>query len=77
MSTDGTALFPLAEIEHNGQVRAKDRNVDVAGGDGIGILCDLIDDEIATWSQQFKLGLRPYDLADPELVADRAFRNLT
>lgn len=67
---------PLAEIERNVQSRAKDRNVDVAGGDGIGILHDLIDDEIGAWSQQYKRGLRPYDLSDPELVADRAFRNL-
>ena len=67
---------PLVEIERNVQRRAKDRNVDVAGGDGIGILRDLIDLEIAAWSQQYKRGLRPYDLTDPELVADRAFRNL-
>ena len=67
---------PLAEIERNVQLRAKDRNVDVAGGDGIGILRHLIDDEITAWSEQFKRGLRSYDLADPGLVADRAFRNL-
>ena len=67
---------PLAEIERNVQLRAKDRNVDVAGGDGIGILRHLIDEEISTWSEQFKRGLRSYDLADPGLVADRAFRNL-
>ena len=67
---------PLVEIERNVQRRAKDRNLDVAGGDGIGILRDLIDLEIAAWSQQYKRGLRPYDLTDPELVADRAFRNL-
>ena len=67
---------PLAEIERNVQLRAKDRNVDVAGGDGIGILRHLIDDEISAWSEQFKRGLRSYDLADPGLVADRAFRNL-
>ena len=67
---------PLVEIERNVQRRAKDRNLDVAGGDGIGILRDLIDLEIAAWSQQYRRGLRPYDLTDPELVADRAFRNL-
>ncbi len=67
---------PLAEIERAVQARAKDRNLDVAGGDGIGLLRDLIDDEISAWSEQHKRGLRPYDLSDPELVADRAFRNL-
>ena len=58
------------------QARAKDRRLDVAAGDGIEILHDLIADEVRTWTEQHKRGLRPYDLADPELVADRAFRNL-
>jgi pilus assembly protein CpaF len=70
------ATSPLVEIERAVQARAKDRRLDVAAGDGIEILHDLIDDEVRAWTEQHKRGLRPYDLADPELVADRAFRNL-
>ncbi len=65
------AASPLVEIERAVQARAKDRRLDVAAGDGIGILHDLIDDEVRAWSQQHKRGLRPYDLSDPDLVADR------
>ena len=36
----------------------------------------LIADEVARWSLDHRRGLRPYDLADPDLVAERAFRNL-
>ncbi|MDP8969038.1 MAG: Flp pilus assembly complex ATPase component TadA, partial [Actinomycetota bacterium] len=36
----------------------------------------LIDDEVARWSEDYKRGLRPFDLADPETVAERAYRNL-
>ena len=74
-AVSGSTLSPLAEIERNVQARAKDRHVDVAG-DGVAVLRDLVDAEIAAWSEQYKRGLRPYDLADPELVADRALRNI-
>jgi pilus assembly protein CpaF len=70
------AASPLVEIERAVQARAKDRRLDVAAGDGIEILHDLVEDEVRAWTEQHKRGLRPYDLADPELVADRAFRNL-
>ena len=70
------AASPLVEIERAVQARAKDRRLDVGAGDGIEILHDLIDDEVRAWTEQHKRGLRPYDLSDPELVADRAFRNL-
>jgi len=36
----------------------------------------LIEDEIAQWSLDHKHGARPYDLLAPEMVAERAFRNL-
>jgi hypothetical protein len=36
----------------------------------------LITDEVAAWSDAYKRGLRAYDLADPDTVAERAYRNL-
>ncbi|MGI9032386.1 MAG: CpaF family protein [Acidimicrobiales bacterium] len=69
-------LSPLQEIERRVQRRAKDISLDMAGADGRAKLRALIDDEVGTWSGDFKRGLRSYDLADPELVAERAWRNL-
>jgi pilus assembly protein CpaF len=48
----------------------------MASGDGDPKLRALIDDEVARWADDFKRGRRSFDLADPELVAERAFRNL-
>ena len=46
------------------------------GPDGHAQLRALIDDEVAQWSVDHKRGLRSFDLADPELVVERAYRNL-
>ena len=43
---------------------------------GLAELRAIVDDEVALWSSDFKRGLRAFDLADRELVAERAFRNL-
>jgi len=67
---------PLAEIEHAVQERAKEISLDMSGDDGAAKLRALIDDEVARWSDDYKRGRRPYDLADPAAVAERAFRNL-
>jgi pilus assembly protein CpaF len=69
-------LSPLVEIEQDVQARAKDRALDVDSQAGIAGLRGLIDAAINAWSAEHKRGLRPFDLVDPELVADRAFRNL-
>jgi pilus assembly protein CpaF len=61
-------VAPLVEIERAVQARAKDPS---AAG-----LRALIDQEVARWSEDFKRGLRSVDLADPALVAERAYRNL-
>ncbi|HUF33482.1 MAG TPA: ATPase, T2SS/T4P/T4SS family [Acidimicrobiales bacterium] len=67
---------PLAEIELAVQARAKDLTLDVRGDEGSASLRRLVDDEVTAWTSEYKRGLRPYDLANPELVADRAYRNL-
>jgi pilus assembly protein CpaF len=69
-------VSPLVEIEQQVQARAKDRALDVDGGAGRTALRGLIDDAVAAWSAEHKRGLRPFDLANPDVVADRAFRNL-
>ena len=67
---------PLVEIERAVQERAKDNALDMASADGAPQLRRLIDDEVARWSDDFQRGLRAFDLADPDLVAERASRNL-
>ena len=76
MAVSGPEFSPLREIERRVQARAKDISLDMGGGDGGAKLRALIDDEVAAWSADYRRGLRDFDLADPELVADRAYRNL-
>jgi pilus assembly protein CpaF len=71
-----TSLSPLVEIEQIVLERAKKAQLDLVGDEAEEQLRTLIADEIAQWSMDHKHGLRPYDLLAPELVADRAFRNL-
>jgi pilus assembly protein CpaF len=67
---------PLQEIESRVQRRAKDISIDMAGEGGRGKLRALIDDEVSAWSDDYKRGARQFDLADPDAVAERAFRNI-
>lgn len=67
---------PLLEIEHRVQERAKDLALDMGDTGGEQGLRSLIDDELARWTDEFKRGLRPYDLQNPEIVSERALRNL-
>ncbi len=68
---------PLAEIERAVQARAKDISLDMSGSDGAVKLRALIEDEVSRWSVEHKRGQRAFDLAEPDLVAERALRNLT
>ena len=69
-------LDPLVEIEQRVQVRAKTLALDMADGRGEAGLRQLIADEIERWSDAAKRGERPFDLPDPDRVAERAFRNV-
>jgi hypothetical protein len=68
-------LRPLEQIERAVQERAKDISLEMSGP-GKDKLRALIADEVARWSLDHRRGLRPYDVSDPELVAERAYRNL-
>ena len=67
---------PLAETERSVQARAKEIALDMGAPDGGGRLRALIDDEVARWSEEFRRGRRDFDLAEPDVVAERAYRNL-
>jgi pilus assembly protein CpaF len=69
-------VSPLVEIERAVQERAKDSALDMASADGAPHLRTLIDDEVARWDEAHKRGLRAVPLAEPAVVAERAWRNL-
>jgi pilus assembly protein CpaF len=73
---EGVWVSPLVELEQRVQDRAKAQALEVRSPEGIGALRALIEDEVAAWSEDFKRGRRPYDLADPRQVAERVFNNL-
>jgi pilus assembly protein CpaF len=68
---------PLALVEQAVLARAKHGALDVSSSDGARRMRSFIDEEIEQWNLDHRRGLRPFDIADPELVADRAYRNLT
>jgi len=69
-------LSPLAEIERNVQGRAKASMLDMNSEDGPLELRRLITTEVQRWAEDHKRGLRASPLADADLVAERALRNL-
>jgi len=67
---------PLLEVERAVQERAKSLALDMGRPEGRAALRSLLDDEIQLWADDVKRGSRPYALADPDGVAERAWRNL-
>ena len=67
---------PLLEIEHAVQARAKAISLEMTAAKAAENLRRLIDEEVAAWAADYKRGLRSFDLTDPHLVSERAFRNL-
>ncbi|HUP70264.1 MAG TPA: ATPase, T2SS/T4P/T4SS family [Acidimicrobiales bacterium] len=71
-----TWVSPLVEVEQAVQARAKEVALDMAAADGSARLRALVDEEVARWSNDYKRGLRAFDIADPATVAERAYRNV-
>jgi pilus assembly protein CpaF len=72
----GELVSPLAEIERLVQERAKDISLEMSAPGGEAKLRALIAEEAARWRDDHRRGRRPFDLADPEQLVERAFRNL-
>ncbi|MFT5203183.1 MAG: pilus assembly protein CpaF [Candidatus Aldehydirespiratoraceae bacterium] len=70
-------LSPLAEIEVRVQERAKNEALDLSTSESADALAHLVADEVRIWNDDHRRGLRAYALSDPEVVAERALRNLT
>jgi pilus assembly protein CpaF len=67
---------PLVEIEHRVQQRAKEVALDLTSPTGAAALRSMVEEEVARWALDHKRGLRPFPLADPPVVVERAYRNL-
>lgn len=67
---------PLIVIERAVQERAKDAALDMADPTGRAALRALIDAELRRWDDDVRRGRRPHGLANPDQVAERAWRNL-
>jgi pilus assembly protein CpaF len=76
MATVEAWVSPLVEVERAVQERAKATSLDLAADGGAEQLRALIEDEVARWSDDYKRGLRDFDLADPSMVVERAYHNL-
>jgi pilus assembly protein CpaF len=72
----GATPSPLVEIERLVQERAKDVSLEMSSPAGEAKLRALIAEEVARWGDDHRRGRRPFALADPDQVAERAFRNL-
>ena len=71
------ATTPLAEIERRVQDRAHDRAVDPAAPDAEEMLQRFVADEIRRWNDDHERGRRADPLPQPDVLAERALRNLT
>ncbi|MDZ7673931.1 MAG: ATPase, T2SS/T4P/T4SS family [Acidimicrobiales bacterium] len=75
-TTDDLDATPLQLVERTVLERAKEIRLDLDDDTARTRLRELIDEEVTRWSGDYRRGLRAHDLADPELVVDRAHRNL-
>ncbi|MEQ8840571.1 MAG: ATPase, T2SS/T4P/T4SS family [Acidimicrobiales bacterium] len=75
MSIAGDAN-PLLAVERRVQDRAKDEAIDLDAERSTDALAAIIADEVETWNDDHRRGLRPYPLHDADLVVERALRNL-
>ncbi len=70
-------LTPLAEIEFRVKERAKHEALDLNAVESAQALSVLVAEEIRQWNDDHRRGIRPYPLNYPEIVSERALRNLT
>ena len=68
---------PLKEIEQVVQARARDLSVGLDDAAAAERLRRLVDEEIRAWNDDYRRGVRPFDVSDPAVLAERAMRNLT
>jgi pilus assembly protein CpaF len=68
---------PLREIERSAQEEAKRQALDMGEPGAREKLRSVVEDQVARWRRDYRKGMRPLDIADPEAAVERALRNLT
>jgi pilus assembly protein CpaF len=76
MTATDAADNPLQEVERRVQARAAAADLDPSAPGAVATVRRLVQDEVAQWRDEHRRGLRPYDLPDGDVVAERAVRNL-
>ncbi len=76
VAEDDVTATPLQVVERSVLERAKEIRLDLDDDDARARLRGLVEQEVGRWSQDFRRGLRSHELADPDLVIERAYRNL-
>lgn len=69
-------ISPLQEIERAVQARAKAISLDLTEQDGPARLRELVEEEVSRWSEEHQRGARPFGISEPEVLKDRAIRNI-
>ncbi len=67
---------PLMIIEELVQDRARALGLDLAVAGGHNRLREVVQSEIASWRLAYQQGHRSHDIIDPEILRDRALRNI-
>ncbi len=68
------ASSPLAEIEHRVQQRAKDGALDLDDTAAHHALTAFVAEEIESWNDDHRRGIRSHALSDPDAIVARAMR---
>jgi pilus assembly protein CpaF len=76
MTPAQTFIAPLQEIETCVQERAKGLTLELDTAEGAAGLKALIEEQVASWNEDHKRGLRPFELGDTAALSERAYRNL-
>lgn len=71
-----TEVAPLLHIEERVKERAKSLELDMFTEAGLHGLRTLVTEEIQKWNLEYKTGLRPFHLRDPDGLEERAWRNI-
>ncbi len=70
-------VSPLIEIERMTLEVANDRNISVGEDRGQDTLRSIATELVEQWRADYRRGIRSIDLTEPDLIIDRAMRNLT
>ena len=72
-----SSVSPLEEIERRALEVANERNISTSGDETVGAIHSIVTELVEQWRADYRRGVLPLDLTEPELVIDRALQNLT